>query len=49
MYIPKHKIQPAYSYNIPYIYGFKADHLVLDNQVACLSLGKTNFPTRCIP
>jgi hypothetical protein len=32
-------------YNICYMYGFRAEHLVLNNHLVCSSQGKTISPT----
>ena len=46
-YIPKHNTLSLN--NDTYTYVFRADHLVLDNQLVCSSLGKAMSPTPSIP
>lgn len=44
IYTNKYKIEPPKSiYCCLYVYGFSADHLVLNNQIGKSSLGKPNF------
>lgn len=46
-YIPKHNTLSLN--NDTYTYVFRPDHLVLDNQLVCSSLGKVMSPTPSIP
>jgi hypothetical protein len=45
VYIPNHNLMSPY--NVSSVYVFRADHLVLDNQLVCFSLGRATSSHSC--
>lgn len=45
----KYKCNLLSLYSVTYVYVFRADHWAVENQMECLSLGKTLSPVLSIP